>query len=109
MTSLERAFEEIDRYVERRISEVNMPGMALAVTDRERLLRVATFGYADLAAGTPVQPGSMFEIGSIGKSFTNVALMQLAMKGSWTCRRRCRATCRGSKCSPITGPSPLIT
>ena len=77
MTSLERAFEEIDRYVERRISEVNMPGMALAVTDRERLLRVATFGYADLAAGTPVQPGSMFEIGSIGKSFTNVALMQL--------------------------------
>ena len=81
MTSLERAFEEIDRYVERRISEVNMPGMALAVTDRERLLRVATFGYADLAAGTPVQPGSMFEIGSIGKSFTNVALMQLRDEG----------------------------
>ena len=81
MTSLERAFEEIDRYVERRISEVNMPGMALAVTDREKLLRVATFGYADLAAGTPVQPGSMFEIGSIGKSFTNVALMQLCDEG----------------------------
>ena len=81
MTSLERAFEEIDRYMERRISEVNMPGMALAVTDRERLLRVATFGYADLAAGTPVQPGSMFEIGSIGKSFTNVALMQLSDEG----------------------------
>ena len=81
MTSLERAFEEIDRYVERRISEVNMPGMALAVTDREKLLRVATFGYADLAAGTPVQPGSIFEIGSIGKSFTNVALMQLCDEG----------------------------
>ena len=81
MTSLERAFEEIDRYVERRISEVNMPGMALAVTDREKLLRVATFGYADLAAGTPVQPGSMFEIGSIGKSFTNIALMQLHDEG----------------------------
>ena len=81
MTSLERAFEEIDRYVKRRISEVNMPGMALAVTDRERLLQVATFGYADLAAGTPVQPGSMFEIGSIGKSFTNVALMQLCDEG----------------------------
>ena len=81
MTSLERAFEEIDRYVERRISEVNMPGMALAVTDRERLLRVATFGYADLAAGTPVQRGTMFEIGSIGKSFTNVTLMQLRDEG----------------------------
>ena len=81
MTSLERAFEEMDRYVKRRISEVNMPGMALAVTDREKLLRIATFGSADLAAGTPVQPGSMFEIGSIGKSFTNVALMQLRDEG----------------------------
>ena len=81
MTSLERAFEEIDRYAERRIGEVNMPGLALAVTDREKLLRIATFGSADLAAGTPVQPGSMFEIGSIGKSFTNVALMQLRDEG----------------------------
>ena len=81
MTSIERAFEEIDRYVQRRMSEVNMPGMALAVTDRENLLRVASFGYADLAAGKPIQPGTMFEIGSIGKSFTNIALMQLCDEG----------------------------
>ena len=81
MTSIERAFEEIDRYVQRRMSEVNMPGMALAVTDREKLLRIASFGYADLAAGKPIQPGTMFEIGSIGKSFTNVALMQLRDEG----------------------------
>ena len=53
MTSIESAFQEIDRHVERHMSEVNMPGMVLAVTDRERLLRVASFGYADLAAGKP--------------------------------------------------------
>ena len=81
MTSIESAFEEIDRYVERHMSEVNMPGMVLAVTDRERLLRMASFGYADLAAGKPVESGLMFEIGSIGKSFTNVALMQLRDEG----------------------------
>ena len=81
MTSIERAFEEIDRHVERYMSEVNMPGMVLGVTDRERLLWVASFGYADLAAGKPIEPGLMFEIGSIGKSFTNVALMQLHDEG----------------------------
>ena len=81
MTSLEKAFEAIDLYAEHRMREVNMPGLALAVTDREKLLRVAAFGHADLAAGKPVQPGSMFEIGSIGKSFTNVALMQLRDEG----------------------------
>jgi CubicO group peptidase (beta-lactamase class C family) len=81
MTSLERAFEEIGLYAEHRMREVNMPGMALAVTDREKLVRVATFGYADLASGRQVQPGTMFEIGSIGKSFTNVALLQLRDEG----------------------------
>ena len=58
-----------------------MPGLALAVTDREKLLRPATFGYADLAAARPVRPDTMFEVGSIGKSFTNVALMQLRDEG----------------------------
>jgi len=81
MTSIERAFGEIDRYVESRMGEVNMPGIVLAVTDRENLLRVASFGYADLAAGRPIEPGLMFEIGSIGKSFTNIALMQLRDEG----------------------------
>ena len=81
MTSIERAFEEIDRYAERRMTEVNMPGMAVAVTNREKLLRLASFGYADLVAGKPIRPGLMFEIGSIGKSFTNVALMQLRDEG----------------------------
>ncbi len=81
MTGIERAFKEIDRYVEGRISETNMPGVALAVTDREKVLRVACYGYADLAAGKPMEPGVMFEIGSIGKSFTNVALMQLRDEG----------------------------
>ena len=81
MTSLERAFEEFDRFVEHRMTEVNMPGLVLAVTDREKLLRVVPFGYADLASGRPMQPSSMFEIGSIGKSFTNVALMQLRDEG----------------------------
>ena len=81
MTSIERAFAEIDRYVEHRMREVNMPGVALAVTDRDRLLRVSTFGYADLGLGKTINPGVMFEIGSIGKSFTNVALIQLHDEG----------------------------
>ena len=61
--------------------EVNMPGLALAITDREKLLRLATFGYADLAAARPVRADTMFEVGSIGKSFTNVALLQLRDEG----------------------------
>ena len=81
MTSLERALEAVDVFVERRMREVKIPGLALAVTDRQQMLKSATFGYADLAAGQPVRPDTMFEIGSIGKSFTNIALLQLRDEG----------------------------
>ena len=81
MTSIEHALSEIDQYVEQRMREANMPGLALAVTDREKPLRVASFGYADIFSGRQIDPSLMFEIGSIGKSFTNVALMQLYDEG----------------------------
>ena len=81
MTGIERAFDETDHYVEGRIAEAGIPGAVVAVTDREKALRVASFGYADVAAGRPIEPGLMFEIGSIGKSFTNIALMQLRDEG----------------------------
>ena len=81
MTGTERSFAEIDRYVEFRMAEADMPGLALAITDRENPLRVSTYGFADLSAGTPIHADMMFEIGSIGKSFTNVALMQLRDEG----------------------------
>ena len=81
MTSVQGAIEEIERYVEQRMAEVNMPGLALAVTDRDGTLKVSTFGFADIAAKAPIQNGTMFEIGSIGKSFTNIALLQLRDEG----------------------------
>ena len=81
MTSLDRAFKEIDQFCERWMGEVNMPGLAVAITDREGLLRLATFGFSDLASKAPISPATVFEIGSIGKSFTNVALLQLHDEG----------------------------
>ena len=81
MTTLQKAFEQIDRFAETRIREANMPGMAVAITDRDKVLRVATFGCADVVSRAPITANTMFEIGSIGKSFTNIALMQLRDEG----------------------------
>src|SRR5437870_4756333 len=55
--------------------------MALAVTDRERTLAVRTYGFAELALRRPVTPETLFQIGSIGKSFTACALLQLVDEG----------------------------
>lgn len=63
------------------MKEDNIPGLAIAVTDQEKLLRVSTYGFADIAAQAPVTPDSLFEIASIGKSFTAIALLQLRDEG----------------------------
>ena len=57
------------------------PGLALALTDRDATLTVRTYGLADLAAQRPVTPDTLFEIGSISKSFTALAILQLVDEG----------------------------
>ena len=76
MTNYRQAFARLDQFVEQKMRATNLPGVAIALTDRQKLLRVSTYGYADLAAQTPVTPETLFEIGSIGKSFTSIALLQ---------------------------------
>lgn len=78
---LARAWRQIDAYVRQQMAEWRTPGLALAVTNREGLLHVAVFGYADLKARRPVTPETLFQIGSISKSFTAIALLQLQEEG----------------------------
>src|SRR5213594_3633285 len=73
---LQQAFERIDKLVEQSMRESKTPGMALAVTSRSGLLRLANYGYADKDARKPVTRETLFGTGSIGKGFTSVAIMQ---------------------------------
>ncbi|MBN1138626.1 MAG: beta-lactamase family protein [Anaerolineae bacterium] len=71
------AFTRLDLYMQQQMQAANTPGAAIALTDREKLLHIATCGLADVAARRPVAPETLFEIGSITKSFTAIALLQL--------------------------------
>lgn len=81
MTSIEGALEHIDQFAKLWIKKLNIPGMAIAVTDRKKVLSLSTYGFADIAAQTPVTPDTLFETASIGKSFTSIALLQLRDEG----------------------------
>jgi len=78
---LQEVFVRLDSFVEERRRADNTPGLALAVTDRERILHLSLHGFADLGAQIPVAADTLFEIGSISKSFTAFALMQLVEEG----------------------------
>ncbi len=76
--SLSPVLDYIDRQIRAWMAPRMTPGIALAITDREGLLATRGYGYADLAAGTPVTPETWFQHGSIGKSFSAIVALQLA-------------------------------
>ena len=80
-SSLEAALAHIDAFLAASPSVQIAPGLALAITDRERLLAVRNVGFANLDAQLPVSDDTLFEFGSIGKSFTAICLLQLAEEG----------------------------
>ena len=71
----------LDTFVDQRMRTANTPGACVALTDRERLLGLSTHGFANVAARAPVMSDHLFEIGSISKSFTAIAILQLCERG----------------------------
>jgi D-alanyl-D-alanine carboxypeptidase len=73
--------DRVDALAARLIAAGATPGAAVAVADRERILAVRSYGHADPAAGRPVDEHTLFEIGSISKSFTAVCLLRRWERG----------------------------
>ena len=81
MVSIESALLRLSAYIERQLPILNAPGIVIGITGCEQILHVSGFGLANTAAGQPVTPDSLFQIGSISKSFTSIALLQLQEQG----------------------------
>lgn len=58
-----------------------IPGLAIAVAVDGHLVYAEGFGYADLEQRVPAWPTTKFRIGSISKTLTAAALMQLVERG----------------------------
>ncbi len=74
-------FARLDQFIARHMRETGAPGMTLALANRDGLIRASTYGYADTKAGVRVVPETMFEIGSVSKSFVGLVLLQLRDEG----------------------------
>lgn len=59
----------IERYVAELMRRENIPGMAVVITDRDRVLYVKGFGVREAGKGDLVTPQTVFQIGSLTKSF----------------------------------------
>jgi len=74
------SYDAIDAYVEGEMRRLKIPGVSLAIVEGDKIVRLRGFGRArpDGEAPTPQTP---FFIGSLTKSFTALAVMQLVEAG----------------------------
>jgi CubicO group peptidase (beta-lactamase class C family) len=74
------SFSKIDGYIEEQMRRLNIPGVSLGIIEGEQIVHLRGFGQARPGGEAP-SPQTPFFIGSITKSFTAQAVMQLVEAG----------------------------
>lgn len=78
--AIETDLAAIDAYVMAQMRTQRIPGLALGIVHGKQIVHLRGFGVAT-PQGRPVTPQMTFVIGSLTKSFTSLAIMQLAEAG----------------------------
>jgi CubicO group peptidase (beta-lactamase class C family) len=76
-----RDFSEVDAYFQQKMAEYDIPGVALGLVQDGKIIYTKGYGVRDTGTKTPVTENTEFQIGSISKSFTSLAIMQLVDQG----------------------------
>ncbi len=79
-----RDWSEFEDYVARTMEECHIVGAAVAVAGPKDVIYAKGFGVKDLETKEPVDPETIFGCASVSKSFTALAVTQLADKGLLT-------------------------
>jgi len=75
------AVSYLDWLVKEHLVKNKIPGCAVAIVDEHSIVYARGFGYADVQNKIPVIPHTFFRAGSISKTLTALAVMQLAEQG----------------------------
>jgi CubicO group peptidase (beta-lactamase class C family) len=69
--------DAFDEFVTEIMSDWGVPGLALARIEQGKIVSVRHYGLRDTENALPVEPGTLFAIGSITKTFTAAGLAML--------------------------------
>jgi CubicO group peptidase (beta-lactamase class C family) len=77
----ENVEDAVDRFVGAQMDSQHIPGLSLAVVRGGAVIRARGYGFASLELNVRVTPQTVFQIGSLTKQFTAVAVMMLVGEG----------------------------
>jgi CubicO group peptidase (beta-lactamase class C family) len=71
----------ISNYVNAEMKRERIPGLALGIYDRGRIVLAQGYGLANVELSVPVKPETIFQSGSTGKQYVSAAIMMLVEEG----------------------------
>lgn len=74
-------FQTLDSYIQQQITDNHVPGGCVAVVQNGKIVHFMSFGVANIKTGAPITQDTEFAIGSLTKSLTATAILQLRDKG----------------------------
>lgn len=72
----------MDWYFARHMSKYDVPGVSVALVSDEKVLWMKSYGYADVERSISATPRTVYQVGSISKTFTAAAVMQQVERGA---------------------------
>jgi|RhiMetdeSRZDD1v2_1073273.scaffolds.fasta_scaffold44283_2 CubicO group peptidase (beta-lactamase class C family) len=80
-TSAPVNLKDFDAYVAKAMKDWKVPGMAIAIVRNDSIVLAKGYGVRKLGEATPVDPHTIFAIGSASKAFTAAAVAMLVDDG----------------------------
>lgn len=71
----------LESFIMEKMSKTRIPGLSIAVVEKDRVVYSKGFGYRDVENGLRATPATLYGIGSVTKSFTALAIMRLVEQG----------------------------
>jgi CubicO group peptidase (beta-lactamase class C family) len=73
--------KSIDTFIATQMANRTIPGLAVGIYSRGKILLAKGYGQANLELDVAVKPETVFQTGSVGKQFVSAAIMMLVEEG----------------------------
>ena len=79
--SLREKIKKIEEFVHKQMENGKIPGMSVAIVERDNTLYKKGFGFTNVKTKRPVSTKTLFEIGATSKAFTALGILLLEAEG----------------------------
>ena len=73
--------DSIDVFVKNEMQKRKIPGLQLAIIRDGKVIKLGNYGFANIQDSIPVTNNTVFNLNSITKAFTGIAILQLVESG----------------------------